>query len=127
MTQSSDDLRRLVRRDLAVTAVGVVVSIWLGALWAAGRLGYISGRTAASVSVGIAAVICIGCLVWWASGPPQWRRDRYLVLVPVFLAAPWAVVGLHDLGASAVAVMLSSALGFTGAAVLGFAWSSRRG
>jgi hypothetical protein len=126
MTDSSSDLRRLVRRDLAVTLIGALLAVWLAGVWAAGRFGFVSTRTAATVVVALATVLCVGCLGWWAAGPRQWLRERYLVLIPVFLGAPWAVLGLHDLGASTIAVMLSSALGFTAAVALGFAWASRR-
>jgi hypothetical protein len=121
-----DDLRRLVRRDVAVFFCGVLVAIWTASIWAAGRLGFISITTASRVVVGVALALCVICLGWWASGPREWLRDRYLVLVPVFLSAPWLVLGLHDLGASFLAVMLSSALGFTAAVALGLAWASRR-
>ncbi|HET6848656.1 MAG TPA: hypothetical protein VFH74_07345 [Gaiellales bacterium] len=125
-TQQQDDLRKLVRRDLAVVLVGVPVAVWLGAIWAAGRLGYISSKTSATVSVLIGTVLCVACIGWWAAGPKQWRRDRYMVLVPVCLGAPWALLGLYDLGASVVAVILSSAFGFLGAVALGLAVASRR-
>jgi hypothetical protein len=125
-TQQQEDLRKLVRRDLAVVLVGVPVAVWLGAIWAAGRLGFISSTTSATATVALGTILCVGCIGWWAAGPSQWRRDRYMVLVPVCLGAPWALLGLYDLGASIVAVILSSALGFLGAVVLGFALASRR-
>jgi hypothetical protein len=53
-------------------------------------------------------------------------RDRYFVLVPMFLSAGPAIYALHDLGAGLIAVALSSAAGFFGAAVLGMALSRRR-
>src|SRR5262249_1010851 len=108
-TQQQEDLRKLVRRDLAVVMIGVPVALWMAAIWIAGRMSFISTKTAATVLVVVGAVVCLGCIGWWLSGPKQWRRDRYLVLVPVCLAAPWAVFGLYDLGASTVAIILSSA------------------
>jgi hypothetical protein len=126
MAESTSDLQRLVRRDLGVFLAGSVVAVWLGGLLVAGRAGFVSRDTAATIMVGVGAVVCGGCLVWWALGPRRWLRDRYLVLVPVALAAPSVVVGLHDLGASFVAVVLSSAFGFGAAIALGLAWASRR-
>jgi hypothetical protein len=71
-------------------------------------------------------VICIGCIFWWMAGPRVMWRDRYFVLIPLFLAAGPGLYALHDLGAGLVAVALSSAVGFFGAALLGVAVARRR-
>ena len=126
MGEAPEQLRTLVRRDVAVFLVGSALAVWAGALIVVGRLGLVSESTAASVALPCAIAICTGCLFWWASGPRRWLRDRYLVLVPVCLAAPSVGIALYDLGASTVAVMISSALGFAAAIVLGLAFAARR-
>jgi hypothetical protein len=127
MTEAPQELRTLVRRDVAVFAAGSVLAVWVAGILVAGHLGLVATRTAATVVVAVGGPLCVGCLWWWASGPRRWLRDRYLVLVPALLAGPSTALALYDLGASVVAVMISSALGFAAAVVLGLAWASRRG
>jgi hypothetical protein len=120
------DLRRLVRRDLAVAGGGSLIAIWTWAVIAAAHFGWLSRITAGRVAVIIGVVIGAGCLWLWASGPRSLLRDRYLVLIPVFLVAGPALVGVHDLGGGLVVAMLSAAVGMAAAATLGIVWSSRR-
>ena len=121
-----DELRKLVRRDLTVAVCGSVVAIWTLAIVFAGHVGLVSQLTAGRVEVAVAAVVSAVCLWWWAAGPRGLMRDRYLVLVPVFLVAPAGLLGLHDLGAGAVAAILSGCVGVSAAVVLGLAFSGRR-
>jgi len=58
---------------------------------------------------------------WWAAGPRDMQRDRYFVLIPLLLVAGPGIYSIHELGAGLIAVALSSAIGFFGAAVLGMA------
>jgi hypothetical protein len=53
-------------------------------------------------------------------------RDRIIVLTPVFLIAGPGLVGVSDLGGGFAVAILSGAVGFSAAAMLGLAWSSRR-
>ena len=126
MSDQSDRLRTLVRRDLAVLLVGGVLAIWLAAVMLVARAGLVGERRAATITVAVGSVIIGGCLVWWAAGPRRWLRDRYLVLVPVFLAAPSVALALYDLGAGFAALTVSAALGFGAAIALGLAVASRR-
>jgi hypothetical protein len=48
------------------------------------------------------------------------------VLTPVFLIAGPGLVGVHDLGGGVAVGILSGAVGFSAAAMLGIAWGSRR-
>ncbi len=105
---------------------GSLLAIWLAGLELVGHVGLISVDVAATVAVAGSALLCFGCLIWWASGPRQWLRERYLVLVPVFIAAPAAVLALYDLGAPFAAVVLSAAFGFGAAIAAGLAVASRR-
>ncbi len=126
MTETPEQLRTLVRRDLAVLIGGGAIAIWLCGLLVAGKLGLLSEDTSSTIVVAAASVVCLGCLGWWAAGPRRWLRDRYLVLVPVCLAGPTAAIALYDLGASVFAVVISSALGFCIAIVAGLTWANRR-
>jgi hypothetical protein len=127
MAEAPTDLRKLVRRDVTVAAVGSVVAIWVASIMLVGHFGMIDKRTAATAVVAISAVLCFGCLLWWASGPRQYLRDRYLVLVPVFLVAPSTALALYDLGAGFAAIAISAAFGFGAAIAAGLALASRRG
>jgi len=125
MSLTPEQLRRLVRWDLIVAGLGSLFAIWATSLLVAGGLGFIDPENADKVVAGVCIVICLASLTWWAAGPRSMLRDRYFVLVPVFLAAGPGIYALHDLGAGPVAVALSSAIGFFGAAVLGMALSRR--
>ena len=126
MTITPDELRRLVRRDLIVAATGSLIAIWTSSLLVAARLDFVSDLTADRFVAGVSIVVGLGCVYWWAAGPRGMMRDRYFVLVPMFLSAGPGIYALHDLGAGLIAVALSSAAGFFGAAVLGMALSRRR-
>ena len=118
------DVRKLVRRDLAVSGGGSVVAIWLLAVLALAGFNLVSHLTAYRVVTGLSALIAAGCLYWWAAG--SMLRDRYFVLLPVFLVAGPALYSTYQLGGGIAAVILSSAVGFFAAVVLGMAWASRR-
>jgi hypothetical protein len=120
-----DELRKLVRRDLTVAVAGGLIAVWTYSVLAATALGLISELTAGRVEVAVAVVVSAVCVWWWAAGPRGLLRDRYLVVVPVFLIAPPGLIGLHNLGAGAVAVILSGAVGFSAAVALGLAYSAR--
>ncbi len=49
-------------------------------------------------------------------------RDRLIVLTPVFLIAGPGLIGVHDLGGGVAVGILSGAVGFSAAAILGIAW-----
>ena len=126
MTLPPDQLRRLVRRDLMVAGGGALLAAWSLGLLAAARLGFISTLTAGRVVVATAVIVGVVCIWWWASGPSVYLRERLIVLTPVFLIAGPGLIGVHELGGGLVVGMLSGALGFSAAAILGIAWSSRR-
>jgi hypothetical protein len=121
-----EELRRLVRRDLWVAGGGSLIAVWTSSLLLAAHMGFISHLTADRVVASVSIVVCLGSIFWWAAGPREMRRDRYFVLIPLLLAAGPGIYAIHDLGAGLVAVALSSAAGFFGAAVLGLALSGRR-
>lgn len=123
---TADEMRTLVRRDLWLTVAGSVLAIWTYALVAAGRYGFISRTAAASVEVAVAVVVSVLCLWWWAAGPRTLLRHRVMVLVPAFLIAGPGILGLHDLGAGVVAVMLSGAVGISAAVAFGLVYAARR-
>jgi hypothetical protein len=127
MTLPPDQLRRLVRRDIAVAGGGALLAVWSLALVAAAHFGLVSRLTSGRAVVVTAVVVCVGCIWWWASGPRAYMRDRVIVLTPVFLMAGPGLLGVHDLGGGVVVGILSGALGFAAAAILGLAWASRRG
>jgi predicted membrane-bound spermidine synthase len=126
MTLPPDQLRRLVRRDLTIAGVGAFVAIAAAAFLVAGRLGIISTLTAGRIAVAAAAVVGVVCFWSWAAGPREYLRDRLIVLTPVFLIAGPGLVGVHDLGGGVAVGILSGAVGFSAAAMLGIAWGSRR-
>ena len=126
MTLPPDQLRRLVRRDLIVAGVGALFAIWSLSLVVVGHFGLLSRTTTGRAEVATAAVVGAVCFWWWASGPREYLRDRIIVLTPVFLIAGPGLVGVHELGGGLVVGILSGALGFSAAAILGLAWGSRR-
>lgn len=121
MTLTQEELRRLVRRDLFVAGGGSLIAIWSMALLLAAHLNFVSDLTAYRVVAAIAIVVGLGSVYWWAAGPREMLRDRYFVLIPLLLVAGPGIYSIHELGAGLVAVALSSAVGFFGAAVLGMA------
>jgi hypothetical protein len=122
MTLPPDQLRRLVRRDVILAGVGSLLAVWAVALIVAARIGLISELTSGRVVVGTAVIVGAACFWSWAAGPREYLRDRMIVLTPVFLIAGPALIGVHDLGGG----VLSGAIGFSAAAILGLSWSSRR-
>ncbi len=127
MTLPPDQLRRLVRRDLMVAGGGALLAIWSLALVVVGHVGLVSRVTSGRAEVATAAIVGAVCFWRWASGPRIYLRDRLIVLTPVFLIAGPGLVGVHDLGGGVAVGILSGAVGFSAAALLGLAWSSRRG
>ncbi len=119
-------LRKLVRRDLVVVGAGSLIAIWAYSLIAAVELGTLSRVTAGRAAVAVAVVVSVGCVYWWAAGPPDMRRDRLLVLIPAFLIAGPGLVGVHYLGGDIVVGILSGAVGFAAAGVFGLMWGGRR-
>jgi len=126
MTLPPEQLRRLVRRDLYVAGGGAFAAVAALAFLVAGRLGVISELTAGRIAVVLAVVVGVVCFYWWAAGPREYMRDRIIVLTPVFLIAGPGLVGVSDLGGGVAVAVLSGAVGFSAAAMLGLAWSSRR-
>lgn len=121
-----EELRRLVRVDVLVAGIAAGAAVAALAVLAVGRLGLVSETPAATFAVAAASVIGAACFFQFGSGPRVLWRDRLIVIAPVFLAAPPAIVGLHDLDAGAVVAMLSGAAGFGAAVILGSALASRR-
>ena len=126
MTLPPEQLRRLVRRDLYVAGGGAFAAIAALAFLVAGRLGIISELTAGRIAVVLAVLVGVVCFYWWAAGPRQYMRDRIIVLTPLFLIAGPGLIGVNDLGGGVAVAVLSGAIGFSAAAMLGMAWSSRR-
>ena len=127
MTLPPDQLRRLVRRDVIVAGVrraaghlvagAVVAARWSGSSRRSPPAGWWSrSRSSWAPSA-----------FWsWAAGPREYLRDRLIVMTPVFLIAGPALIGIHDLGGGIAVGILSGAVGFSAAALLGLAWGSRR-
>jgi hypothetical protein len=126
MTLPPDQLRRLVRRDLMVAGGGAFLAIAAAAFLVAGRLGFMSELDAGRLAVALAAIVGVVCFYWWAAGPRIYLRDRIIVLTPVFLIAGPGLIGVNDLGGGLAVGILSGAVGFSAAAILGIVWSSRR-
>jgi hypothetical protein len=120
------ELRRLARRDVRVTAAGLLAVLASLLLLAASAVGLVGRRHGETAVIGIALIAGFGCFVWWTAGPPALRRERLVVLAPLFLAAVPGLVALHDLGGGLAAVMASSVVGFGAAIALGMAYASRR-
>ena len=125
MTLPPEQLRRLVRRDLMVAGVGAFLAIASAAFLVAGRLGFMSEVNAGRIAVALAAIVGVVCFYWWASGPRIYLRDRIIVLTPVFLIAGPGLIGVNNLGGGLAVGILSGAVGFSAAAMLGIVWSSR--
>ena len=83
-------------------------------------------RLAESVVVLLALAAGFGCFVWWFAGPPALRRERLLVVAPVFLLAVPALVSLGRLGGGIPVVLAGTMVGFSAAIALGLA-AARRG
>ncbi len=126
MTLSPEELRRLVRRDLILAGVGLLVAIWSVGVLVIAHFGLISQLTSGRVVVVTGVVVGVACVWSWASGPREYLRDRVIVITPVFFIAGPALIAVHQLGGGQVAAIISGAVGFTAAALLGLAWSSRR-
>jgi hypothetical protein len=126
MTLPPDELRRLVRRDLIVAGGGAFMAVAATAFLVAGRLGILSELGAGRIAVALSAIVGVVCFYSWASGPRVYLRDRIIVLTPVFLIAGPGLIGVNDLGGGLAVAILSGAVGFSAAALLGIAWSSRR-
>lgn len=109
----------LVATGVAAVAISVAVLV-------TARLGWISSKHASTLVVAAATVVGIACLARWATGPAVHRRDRFIVLIPMFLFAAPALYALRDLGGGTMVAIFSGALGFTAAGALGLAWTSRR-
>ena len=125
MTLPPEQLRRLVRRDLYVAGGGAFAAVAALAFLVAGRLGIISELTAGRIAVVLAVVVGVVCFYWWAAGPRIYLRDRIIVLTPVFLIAGPGLIGVNNLGGGLAVGILSGAVGFSAAAMLGIVWSSR--
>ncbi|HEY7257446.1 MAG TPA: hypothetical protein VH459_00175 [Gaiellales bacterium] len=126
MTLSPDELRRLVRRDIAVAGGGSAIAIFALAMLAAGALGIISQLTADRLTVAAAALVVAASLAAWVAGPRELRKQRYIVFVPVCLVALPGLLALADLGAGIAVITLSGAVGFGAAIALGLAIGGRR-
>jgi len=126
MTLPPEELRRLVRRDLIVAGGGAFLAVAAAAFLVAGRLGILSELSTGRIAVALAAIVGAVCFYWWAAGPRAYLRDRIIVLTPVFLIAGPGLIGVSELGGGVAVGILSGAVGFSAAALLGVAWSSTR-
>ena len=126
MSLSPDELRRLVRRDIAVAGGGAAIAIFALAMLAAGALGIISQLTADRLIIAAAAIVVAASLAAWVAGPRELRKQRYIVFIPVCLVALPALLALADLGAGLAVITLSGAVGFGAAIALGLAIGGRR-
>jgi hypothetical protein len=109
-----------------VAGGGAFLAVAATAFLVAGRLGILSELSAGRITVALAAIVGVVCFYWWAAGPRAYLRDRIIVLTPVFLIAGPGLIGVNDLGGGVAVAILSGAVGFTAAALLGIVWSSRR-
>jgi len=126
VTMDQERLRKLVRRDVVVVATGSLLAIRTYSLIAAVDLGTLSELTAGRALVAVAVLVSVFCIYWWAAGPPEFMRDRVMVLIPVFLIAGPGLLGVHYLDGGIVVGILSGAVGFAAAAVFGLMWGGRR-
>jgi len=126
MSLPPDELRRLVRRDVAVAGAGSAIAIAAAAVLVAGRLGLFSELTADRIVIAAAAVVSAASLYTWVAGPKELRRDRFFVFTPVCVAALPALLALADVGAGVAVLTISAAVGFGAAIALGLAYSARR-
>jgi hypothetical protein len=126
MSLTPDQMRRIVRRDVAVAGGGALAAIVAAVVMGLGLYGVLGVTDAARVAVVVTALLLAVCLFVWVSGPSELLRDRVIVLTPLFLVAGPGLVGVHRLGGGVAATMLSSAVGVTAAVALGMAWSVRR-
>ncbi len=126
VSMEPESLRKLVRRDVVVVAAGTLIAIWTYSLVAAVAFGAVSELTAGRVEVAVAVCVLVFCVWWWAAGPPELMRDRVMVLIPVFLIAGPGLIGVHNLGGGMVVGILSGAIGFAAAGVLGLMWGGRQ-
>ncbi len=126
MIETPSEIRALVRRDILVFVGGLLVAVTAIGLLAASWLGLVGSRVAATTVLIAAVTVGFGCFVWWRAGPIELRRDRYIVLVPVFLISFPALVSLRDLGAGLAVVLFSSLVGFSAAIAAGYAIAGRR-
>jgi hypothetical protein len=120
------DVRALVRRDLQVAGGGVAAAVVAWLLFALSGLGVLGDRGAATAIIVISMIAAFVCFVWWLGGPRQLRRDRTLVLAPIFIIALPALISLDRLGGGLAVVLVSSLVGFSAAVAAGLALASRR-
>jgi hypothetical protein len=120
------DIRDLVRRDIAVAGVGAVLGVLAWFVLVLSALDVVGRRAGATTIVALATVSAFGCFVWWLAGPRELRRDRFMVLTPIFLVAVPGVVSLNRLGGGVTVVLISSLVGFSAAVAAGLALASRR-
>ena len=123
---SADELQRLVRGDVLVAGVAAAGALAALAFLVVGRLGLMSETAAATVVVAITAVIGVACFFRFGLGPRALWRDRLIVIAPVFLLAPAAIVAVHDLGGGPIVAILSGAAGSAAAVLLGVVLAARR-
>jgi hypothetical protein len=107
MDDHTFDLRALVRRDVRLAAWGCAGALVTVLAVAAGWLGLIGERPAAWLILAVAAVVWVACLGAWLRGPRALLRDRYLLLVPLFLTAGPAVVAVAWLANQVLAYVVS--------------------
>jgi hypothetical protein len=117
----------LVRRDLQVAAAGTAAFVLCLVLLALGALGLMGSRLADSIVVLVALAAGFGCFVWWLAGPPALRRERMLVVAPVFLLAVPGLTALGRLGGGIAVVLVAATVGFSAAIALGMLAARRRG
>ena len=99
-----------MRRDVRLMAWGCLGAVVAVAAVAAGALDLVSERPAAWLALVVAAVVWVACLGSWLRGPRALLRDRYLLLMPVFLTAGPAVIAIAWLVSDALAYAVSIVL-----------------
>lgn len=117
----SDVPASLVRRDLQVALAGMVAFVLCLIALGLGALSIVDSRLAESVVVLLALAAGFGCFVWWLAGPPALRRERLLVVAPVFLLAVPGLIALGRLGGGLAVVLVATTVGFSAAIALGLA------